>query len=304
MKTMSFDAFGGPEVLRASDAPVPEPGPGQVRVRVRAAGLNPLDAKIRSGGMQQVMPTALPAVLGQEVAGTVDAVGPGVQDLAVGDEVLGFADTGGYAEQALVTTAALKPPSLGWAEAAALPVAAETALRVLRQLEVADGETLLVHGAAGAVGTLVVQMAVARGARVVGTASEANHAHLRALGATAVTYGDGLVERVRAAAPEGVDAVLDAAGRGALPDSIALRRGTSRIVTIADPAAFGLGVAFSDRAERDAGALAEVARSAAEGLLVVTVSRTYPLEDAGRAHADLETGHARGKSVLLVDGGA
>lgn len=300
MKTMSFAAFGGPEVLRPADAPVPEPGPGQVRVRVRAAGLNPLDAKIRSGAMQQAMPTPLPAVPGVEVAGTVDAVGTGVRGIAVGDDVLGFSDTGGYAEHALATTVALKPSALGWAEAAAVPVAAETALRVLRQLEVAAGETLLVHGAAGAVGTLAVQLAVARGAAVIGTASEANHDHLRSLGATPVTYGDGLVERVRALAPDGVDAVLDAAGRGALPDSIALRGGTSRIVTIADPAAPGLGVVFSGRAERDAAALADVARSAADGRLAVAVSRTYPLADAARAHADLETGHARGKGVLLV----
>ena len=228
-------------------------------------------------------------------------MGAGVEGLAAGDEVLGFADGGGYAEYALVTTVAPKPAELGWAEAAALPVAAETALRVLGLLEVTQGDTLLIHGAAGGVGTVAVQVAVARGATVVGTASEANHDHLRELGAIPVLYGDGLVERVRAAAPDGVDAVFDAAGRGALPDSIELRGGTSRIVTIADPAAFGLGIPFSGEAARDAGDLAEVARQAADGRLRVTVAETYPLEESAAAHEAVATGHGRGKVVLLVD---
>jgi len=301
MKAVIIEEFGGPEVLRVGDKDLPEPGTGQVRVRVRAAGVNGIDAAIRSGAAQQMFPTELPAVPGVEVAGTVDAVGPNVDGLAVGDEVLGFADGGGYAEYALATTVAPKPAGLGWAEAAALPVAAETAIRVLNTLEVARGDTVLIHGAAGGVGTVAVQIALSRGAAVVGTASEANHDYVRALGAAPVVYGEGLVERVRAVAPGGIDAVFDAAGRGALPDSIELRGGKSRIVTIADPAAFGLDIPFSGEAARDAGTLAEVARQAADGLLRVTVGETYPLEEASAAQESVATGHGRGKVVLLLD---
>jgi len=300
MKAVVIDEFGGPGVLHVADRELPEPGAGQVRVRVRAAGVNGIDGTIRSGAAQQMFPTQLPAVLGLEIAGTVDAVGPGVEGLAAGDDVLGFADGGGYAEYALATTVAPKPAELGWTEAAALPVAAETALRVLGLLKVTQGDTLLIHGAAGGVGTVAVQLAVARGAIVIGTASEANHDHLRELGATPVLYGEGLVDRVRAAAPDGVDAVFDAAGRGALPDSIGLRGGTSRIVTIADPAAFGLGIPFSGEAARDAGDLAEVARQAGDGRLRVTVAETYSLEEAPAAHEAVATGHGRGKVVLLA----
>ena len=300
MKAVVIDEFGGPGVLHVADRELPEPGAGQVRVRVRAAGVNGIDGTIRSGAAQQMFPTQLPAVLGLEIAGVVDGVGPGVEGLAAGDDVLGFADGGGYAEYALATTVAPKPAELGWTEAAALPVAAETALRVLGLLKVTQGDTLLIHGAAGGVGTVAVQLAVARGATVIGTASEANHDHLRELGATPVLYGEGLVDRVRAAAPDGVDAVFDAAGRGALPDSIALRGGTSRIVTIADPAAFGLGIPFSGEAARDAGDLAEVARQAGDGRLRVTVAETYSLEEAPAAHEAVATGHGRGKVVLLA----
>ena len=300
MKAVVIDEFGGPGVLHVADRELPDPGAGQVRVRVRAAGVNGIDGTIRAGAAQQMFPTQLPAVLGLEIAGTVDGVGPGVEGLAAGDDVLGFADGGGYAEYALATTVAPKPAELGWTEAAALPVAAETALRVLRLLEVTRGDTLLIHGAAGGVGTVAVQLAVARGAIVIGTASEANHDYLREIGATPVLYGEGLVERVRAAAPDGVDAVFDAAGRGALPDSIGLRGGTSRIVTIADPAAFGLGIPFSGEADRDAGDLAEVARQAGDGRLRVTVAETYSLEEAPAAHEAVATGHGRGKVVLLA----
>ncbi len=304
MQAVQLDRFGGPEHLHLADVDPPLPGPGQVRIRVRAAGVNPVDAKIRSGALQQVFPTELPTVLGLEVAGTVDAVGPEVTAVAVGDDVLGFADTGGYAEHALATTVAPRPAALDWARAAAVPVAAETALRVLRQLEVAAGDVLLVHGASGAVGSLAVQLAVARGATVLGTAGEANLAFVEGLGATALVHGDGLVDRVRALAPAGVDAVLDTAGRGVLPDSVALRGGTSRIVTIADPAAHGMGIAFSDTAERDAAELAGVAAQVAGGALRLADPRPHDLADAAAAHAELDSGRGRGKIVLLVGGGS
>jgi NADPH:quinone reductase-like Zn-dependent oxidoreductase len=301
MKAIQFDRFGGTEVLREADVAVPRPGPGQVRVRVKAAGLNALDGKIRSGAIEALFPTPLPAIPGGEFAGVVDALGPGVQDVQVGDEVLGWSDTGSYAEYALATTVSPKPAGLEWQHAAALPVAGETSERVLNLLGVAEGETVLMHGAAGAVGTLAVQLAAARGARVIATAGPGNQDYLTALGATATLYGEGLVERVRALAPDGVDAVFDLAGKGALEDSIALRGGTERIVTIADFRARQLGITFaSGSQEKSADALAALAEAAATGKIVTTVT-AYPLDQAAAAQEVSDAGHVRGKLVLTVD---
>ncbi|MFL5996915.1 MAG: NADP-dependent oxidoreductase [Streptomyces sp.] len=301
MKAILFDRFGGTDVLHEADIEVPQPGPGQIRVRVRAAGLNALDGKIRSGAMAAAFPTPLPAVPGAELAGVVDALGEGVQDVQVGDEVLGWSDTGSYAEFALATTVAPKPAGLDWQHAVALPVAGETAERVLDLLGVAAGETVLMHGAAGAVGTLAVQLATARGARVIATAGPANQDYLTSLGATATVYGEGLVERVRALAPDGVDAVFDLAGKGALEDSITLRGGTDRIVTIADFRARQLGITFSSGGqERSAARLAELAEDAASGKVVTTVT-AYPLAQAATAQQVSDAGHVRGKLVLTVD---
>ncbi|HEY3611197.1 MAG TPA: NADP-dependent oxidoreductase [Pseudonocardiaceae bacterium] len=298
MKAMRIDTYGGPEVLHEAEVDTPEPGPGQLRIRVRTVGVNPFDAKVRSGGMAAMVNTPLPATLGLEVAGTVDAVGSGVSGFAVGDDVFGWADSGAYAEYALMTRVALKPAGLDWQTAVALPVAGETSERVLDLLNVTAGETLLIHGAAGAVGTVAVQLAVARGAKVIGTASAANHEYIAKLGAIPTGYGAGLVERVRALAPDGVDAVFDVAGKGALPDSIELRGGTDRIVTIADPAARGLGVTFTSGGDKvDLPGLAD---RAVKGELVVAISGVYPLADVATAHRVIEAGHARGKLVLTV----
>jgi NADPH:quinone reductase-like Zn-dependent oxidoreductase len=300
MKAIVFDRFGGPEVLHEADIDVPQPGPGQVRVRVKAAGLNALDGKIRSGMLEAVYPTTFPAVPGGELAGVVDALGEGVEDVQVGDEVLGWSDTGSYAEYALATIVAPKPAALGWQHAAALPVAGETAERVLKLLGVAAGETVLMHGAAGAVGTLAVQLATARGARVIGTAGPGNQEYLASLGATATVYGEGLVERVRALAPDGVDAVFDLAGKGALEDSITLRGGTDRIVTIADFRAQQLGITFaSGPQEASSARLAALAQDAATGKVVTTVT-AYPLDQAATAQQVSDAGHVRGKLVLTV----
>ncbi|WP_406215585.1 NADP-dependent oxidoreductase [Streptomyces canus] len=301
MKAIQFDRFGGTDVLHEADIEVPQPGPGQVRVRVRAAGLNALDGKIRSGAMEAAFPTPLPAVPGAELAGVVDALGEGVQDVQVGDEVLGWSDTGSYAQYALATTVAPKPAGLDWQHAVALPVASETAERVLDLLGVAAGETVLMHGAAGAVGTLAVQLATARGARVIATAGPANQDYLTSLGATATLYGEGLVERVRTLAPDGVDAVFDLAGKGALEDSITLRGGTDRIVTISDFRAHQLGITFSSGGqERSASRLAALAQDAATGKLVTTVT-AYPLDQAATAQQVSGAGHVRGKLALTLD---
>ncbi|MFG2629610.1 NADP-dependent oxidoreductase [Streptomyces sp. NPDC048473] len=303
MEAIVFEEFGGPGVLHLAQSADPHPGPGQVRVKVRAAGVNPVDYKIRKGWMEQVFPTALPATPGSEFAGVVDEVGDEVTEFAVGDEVLGWSATGAYATHALADADAIapKPTELSWENAAALPVVTETAARVLDELGVGDGDTLLLHGAAGGVGSAGVQLALARGATVIGTASPANHTYLRELGAIPVAYGEGLVDRVREAAPQGVDAVFDAAGRGALPDSIELRGGTTdRIVTIADMDAAKYGVTFSaGGTERSNARLAENARAAAAGRLRVPVARTFALGDAVKAHELSEGGHVRGKLVLL-----
>ncbi|MFI5757954.1 NADP-dependent oxidoreductase [Streptomyces sp. NPDC051569] len=302
MKAITFEEFGGPEVLHVKDMEEPHAGPGEVRVAVRAAGVNPMDFKIRRGTMEQVFPTPLPAVPGLEFAGVVDEIGAGVTEVAVGDDVLGWSAGGAYARYALADTIVRKPADLAWTEAAALPVAAETSERVLDLLALRNGETLLLHGAAGAVGSVAVQLAVARGATVIGTASPANHGYLRSLGAIPVAYGDGLVERVRAVAPQGIDAVFDVAGKGALPDSIELRGGTTdRIVTIADAGAAGLGVTFSGGGgspEAKRAALAEGVRLAADGTLRLRVAQAFPLADAAKAQAESERGHAAGKLVV------
>jgi NADPH:quinone reductase-like Zn-dependent oxidoreductase len=301
MKAIVFAQFGGPDVLHEADIEVPQPGPGQVRVRVKTAGLNALDGKIRAGMLEAVRPTTFPAVPGGEFAGVVDALGEGVSDVQIGDEVLGWSDTGSYAQYALATSVAPKPAGLDWQHAAALPVAGETAERVLNLLEVAAGETVLMHGASGAVGTVAVQFATARGARVIATASASNQDYLTSLGATATVYGDGLVERVRALAPDGVDAVFDLAGKGALEDSITLRGGTDRIVTIADFGARQLGITFSQGSpERSTARLAALAQDAAAGKLVTTVT-LYPLDQAATAQQVSDAGHVRGKLVLTVD---
>jgi len=297
MKAITYTTHGGPEVLNLGETEAPHAGPGQVRLKVVSAAVNPLDHKIRNGWFPQMTPP-FPATPGLEGAGIVDEVGEGVTGVQVGDEVLGWV-TAGYAEHALATDFAPKPASLDWDQAAALPVAVETSARVLDLLEVGEGDTLLIHGAAGVVGAVGVQLAIARGAKVIGTSSPANHDYLRSLGATPIAYGEGLGDRVRAAAPDGVDAVYDAVGHGDLPLSIELRGGTDRIVTIADPAAADLGVPFSSGRSGPFGdELAGYARLAAEGKLAVRIAASLPLADAAKAQELVESGHAAGKVVL------
>lgn len=302
MKAIEFDTFGGPEVLHEVDADRPKPGPGEVLVGVRRVGVNPYDGKVRAGLFQAFNPVTLPLVPGFEIAGVVAELGEGATDFAVGDEVFGWAKAAGYAEYAVGRTLIRKPADLDWDIAASLPVATETALRVLRELDIASGETLLVHGASGAVGSIAAQLAVARGLTVIGTGSGANQEYIATLGATPTHYGPGLVDRVRALAPGGVDAVFDAAGKGALPDSIELRGGTDRIVTIADPRANELGVRMSGGgAAIPVAEIAQAAELAESGKLTVTVAATYPLAEAARAHEVVDGGHAGGKVLLVVD---
>ncbi|WP_369372899.1 NADP-dependent oxidoreductase [Promicromonospora sp. Populi] len=306
MRAVVFDEFGGPEVLHIGEVPEPQAGPGQVRVRVEAVGLNAFDGKVRSGAMEAVFSTPLPAVPGLEVAGVVDQVGAGAHgvdadgdsiEVAVGDRVTGWTRRGA-AELAVLDRWAPVPDGMDATQAAALPVVGETALRALRILDPQVGEVLLVHGASGGIGGLVTQLAAASGVIVIGTASAANQDRVAKYGATPTTYGEGLVERVRALAPV-VDAVLDTTGHGVLPDSIELRGGTERVLTITDPAAHGLGVKFTERSEPSAAQLGGLIDLVGEGGVSVPVATVLPLAEAARAQGLVDDGHSGGKVVLV-----
>ncbi len=300
MKAIQFSRFGGPEVLELVELPDPHPGPGQIRVAVRAAAINPIDWKMRSG----MMGGELPQTTGREVAGVVDEVGDGVTDVTPGDRVFGFAaDGAGAAELAVLADYAPIPPSLDFAEAAGLPVAVETAVRTLDLLGVGAGTTVLINGAAGGVGSAAAQIARSRDARVIGTASPGNHDYLRSLGAEPTTYGEGLVERVREIAPDGVDAALDAAGRGALPALVELTGDPERVITIADYAgAQETGVQFSGGmgTGRSLHALRDISAPIEAGQFSLPVAQTFPLEQIAEAHRLSETGHVRGKLILVL----
>jgi NADPH:quinone reductase-like Zn-dependent oxidoreductase len=303
MKAVTFAEYGGPEVLHVTEVEDPRPGPGQVRVAVRAAGVNPIDWKARSGFMAEVMPASFPVVDGREAAGVIDQVGDGVTGAAVGDEVFGFAVGGAAAEYAVLDDFAAKPASASWEQAAALPVAVETSVRVFTVLGgLGEGQTIVVNGAAGGVGVAAVQLARARGARVIGTASESNHEFLRSLGAEPTTYGDGLVDRVRALAPDGVDLAFDTAGKGGVPDLITLTGDPERVATIADFSAAALGVKVTGGGDfRAAKALGDAAELIEAGRLQIPVAATFPFSQAAEAHRVSQEGHVRGKLVLIPD---
>ncbi len=298
MKAVRFSQFGGPEVLEIVDLPDPQAGPGQVRITVRAAGVNTSDWKKREGLMDE----ELPQTLGYEAAGVVDEIGEGVTAVTVGDRVLGLAAEGAaQPERAGRPCSPPIPAALDFAAAAARPAAVETATRALDQLGVASGSTVLINGASGSVGGAAVQLAVARGARVIGTASPANHDYLRSLGAEPVAYGEGLADRVRALAPGRVDLALDVAGSGVLPELIELAGGAEHVVTIADFAgAKEYGVRFSSGdAGRAIHVLGEIGGLIEAGRFTLPAIQTFPLAEVAQAHRVSETGHVRGKLVLL-----
>lgn len=307
MKAAIVREFGGPEVLHIAEIPTPHAGPGRVRVRVRAAGVMPFDTALRAGRFPPAMTPRFPAeplVPGNEFAGVVDEVGEGVTGLPPGTEVLGYATTGAYAEFIVVPAdqVARKPPGMPWEIAAGLSGNGQGAHMALRQLAVGPGDIVLINGAAGGLGTIAVQLAEAWGAAtVIGTASERNHDYLRSLGAVPVTYGPGLVERVRAIAPDGVDAALDAASPEVLRDLVQLTADRHRVLTmISDEAARELGLREWSGV-RSGELLGELAQLWSGGGFVVHLRETYALADAARAHRAVETGHGRGKVVLVVD---
>ncbi|NBH06931.1 NADP-dependent oxidoreductase [Amycolatopsis sp. SID8362] len=292
MKAVAFTEFGGPEVLRVLDLPEPHAGPGEVRVRVKAAGVQPYDAAVRGGWEPPGLVLGWPRVPGNEFAGVVDE-----GELEAGTEVLGFTAVRAAAEYIVVPASDVtpKPPEMPWEVAGGFTAGTQTASIALEALKLRAGETLLVHGAAGSVGTAAVQLARLAGAEVVGTASASNQDYVRSLGATAVVYGEGLKERV---APLGVDVVLDGAGGEALDLSLELVKDRSRILTLVDHGrAAELGVLVS-KSGRSAARLAELAALYAKGDLRFHVRRAYPYTEAAAAHREIETGHGRGKIVL------
>ncbi|GAA2901980.1 NADP-dependent oxidoreductase [Streptosporangium fragile] len=302
MKAAAFHEFGGPEVLRVTEIATPEAGEGQVRVRVRAAGVQPFDVAVRRGWTPAGVTGDLPRVPGNEFAGVVDQVGAGVTGISPGAEVLGFTLLNAYAEYVVVPAENVtpKPAAMPWEVAGGFTAGTQTAHIALRQLEVGEGDTVLVHAAAGGVGTAAVQLARLWGATVIGTAREENHDYLRSLGAIPVAYGEGLLERVRALAPGGVDKVLDGAGGEALDVSLRLVK-PERVITLVEHGkAAELGVQLT-RGVRLASRLAELAALHAEGRLVFPVRRTYPLRRAADAHREVEGRHGRGKVVITID---
>jgi NADPH2:quinone reductase len=283
---------------------MPEPGPGELLVAVRAAGVNPVDWKIRAGYLKDYMPLAMPAVLGREVAGVVEEVGKDVDGFAAGDEILGSTapGSGGFAEFTLVTadTAGKKPPQVSFTDAAVLPVAGATAFDAINQLGLAPGQTLLITGIGGGVGVAAAQLARNKGITVIGTGSEAKRELAESLGATLVTYGDGVADRIRSILPGGVDAILDLIGGEALRDVAPLVRDRSRLITTTDPqtaAEFGGTLVERDRSGR---AVQEVAQLVADGKLDPHVGDILPLDQAAEALSAVESGHARGKLAVRI----
>ncbi|MFE7122344.1 NADP-dependent oxidoreductase [Streptomyces sp. NPDC057654] len=307
MKAIALQQYGGPEDLELRELPPPKVAPGEVLVRVKAAGVNPGDWKVAAGYLDSVMEAHFPFIPGWEISGIVEARGFDATEFEVGDEVVGYiwkdwAQNGGYAElvSAPVRTLARKPQSLNWLQAAGLPLAGLTAYQSIQRLGIGGGETVLVHAASGGVGSFGVQIAAARGTRVIGTAGEHNHAYLRGLGAEPVTYGDGLTGRVRELAPDGVDAALDFVGGDAVAVSQNVLKNPKRVASIVDATVTEKGGhhVWARPSSDDLGALCALADS---GKLSVTVARAYPLAEAADAWRAVQSGHTRGKIVLAVD---
>ncbi|MDJ1131692.1 NADP-dependent oxidoreductase [Streptomyces iconiensis] len=302
MKKVSFSRYGGPDVLHLVDAEEPRPGPGEVRIAVRAAGVNPVDWRIREGQFRKERraehePSELPSGIGQDASGVVDEVGEGVEGVKAGDHVFGRG-TDAYAESAVLWAWARMPEGLTFEEAAGYPSVVETALRIVREVGIQPGQTLLVSGASGGVGSAVLQIARERGITVIGTAGAANQDYLRDLGALPTTYGEGWVERVRQLGH--VDAALDLAGSGVIRELVELTGDPQKVITIGDLSAADLGVRFSGVSGDKVAALAQAADLISQKKLHIPVEKTYTLAEAAAAHADSQAGHTRGRRVIVI----
>jgi len=300
MKAVRYSEYGGPEVLRVVEIDAPQAGPGQVLIAVRAAGVNPSDWKDRAGEARDTVPVPLPSGVGFEASGVVDEVGPGVSNVSPGDAVFGYG-TNTVAEHAVLTHWAHKPAALSFEVAGGLPVIVETAWRCLEQIGVKAGETLLVSGAAGGIGSAVLQLARLRGIAVIGTSSAQKHDYLRGLGAIPTTYGPGLAERVRGLAPKGVNAALDVAGSGIIPELIDIVGDPSRVLSVADLTAPQHGAKFCHGPPKHSERIfAEVARLCSEGLFHLRLEQTFRLEQTAVAQEVSAKGHVTGKLIICV----
>ena len=302
-KAVRYGEFGGIEVLRVEEVERPVPGDGQVLVRVKAAGINISEAVIRTGAVAELFPSTFPSGQGSDLAGVIEEVGAGV-GFSPGDEVIGFSDKrASQAELVLVEAGDLtrKPEKVSWEVAGGLYVAGTTAWGAVHAVQPKKGETVVISGAAGGVGSLAVQLARRTGATVIGLASENNHEWLKSHGVIPVAYGDGVADRIRAAAPGGVDAFIDTYGEGYVELALALGVAAGRIDTIADYAAAAKhGVKTDGGAEAGPGAavLAELAGLIAGGHLEVPIANVYPLAQVREAYTELERRHTHGKIVL------
>ncbi len=300
-RAVLLTGFGGPEVLALGDVAVPGPAPAQIRIAVHFAGVGPTDLAIRSGRLRGVFPAFPGSVLGFEAAGVVDAVGADVSDVSPGDDVAVFLPgLGGYAEHVLADFWVAKPAEVDWQTAAASPAAGEAAVRVLNQLGVQPGEKLLVLGGAGSVGTVAVQLAVARDVTVIAAVRRDDFGAAESLGAIPVDYGDRLAEQVRSAVGS-VDAVLDAATASDLRTAAELAGGPARVITLTNPSAEQIGASLSGPIPAQIpAALSEVMNALAGGRLVLRPHTVVPLADAGRVHAGMEAGTIRSKTLLAI----
>jgi NADPH:quinone reductase-like Zn-dependent oxidoreductase len=299
-----FDEYGDVDVLQVVDVPRPVPGPDQVLVEIKAAGINPGEASVRQGLFHSLFPATFPSGEGSDLAGIVVELGSGVTRFGDGDEVLGWVDTrSSHAELAVVEVANLtaRPSNLPWEVAGSLFVAGTTAYAAVRAVHLAHGDTVVVSGAAGGVGSLSVQLAVLAGAKVIGLASEGHHSWLASHGVIPVVYGDGVVERVREASDQRVDAFIDLFGGGYVEMAIGLGVPPERIETIIDRAAAAQYGTKNDGSATAASAdvLAELAGLISQGRLELPVAKTYPLGEVREAYRDLEQRHTLGKIVLV-----
>jgi NADPH:quinone reductase-like Zn-dependent oxidoreductase len=302
-RAVRFDEYGGVDVLKVVDVATPVPGPGQLLIRVKAAGINPGEAKIREGLLHERFPATFPSGQGSDLAGVVEEAGDGGDGFEPGDEVIGFTDNrASHAELVVIDAenATRRPPNVPWEAAGALFVVGATAYAAVRAVGAGPGDTVVVAGAAGGVGSIAVQLAGRAGATVIGLASEPNHEWLRTHGVIGVTYGDGVAERIREAARDGVDAFIDTVGGGYVELALALGVAPDRIDTIVDFGAVGEhGVkAEGNAAGASAEVLAELARLIDEGALEIPIAATYPLAEVREAYTELERNHTRGKIVL------
>lgn len=302
-RALTYTQYGDADVLQVTEVSLDDPGSGQLRVRVRASGVNALDWKIRRGYMSGGKPIVEPMRVGFEFAGVVDALGDGVTEFAVGDRVAG-GGTGTAAEYVLVEPADVValPDDIDFVTGAAIKVVGTTAIRVLTLAGVREGQTLLLHAATGGVGLFTTQLARARDATVIGTTSAKNVEYLASLGAIPVLYGDGWEDRVRAVATGPIDSVIDCSGAGVIPGSLELVVPGNPVVTIADFSTTGPGVIVSDGSEPGfEDSLREAVKAVEHGTVTIPIEQTFPLERAAEAYRLSESGHVRGKIVLVID---